>query len=67
MGYWIQSSRYEGKCSECECDILPGDRIFYEPSDTGRVETFCAPCGDDTDDKGRIDYDDDDDLQLEVD
>lgn len=48
MGYWIQS-RYESKCSECECDILPGDRIYYEPSDTGRAAVYCAPCGDDLD------------------
>lgn len=62
MGHWIES-RYEGKCSECECDILPGDRIFYEPNDRGgRADVFCAPCGEDADDKSR-----DDDLELEVD
>lgn len=60
MGYWIQS-RYESKCSECECDILP-DRIFYEPSEkTGRADVYCAPCGEDADDN-----DDDDDIRVEV-
>lgn len=63
MGHWIQS-RYESKCSECECDILPGDRIFYEPNDRGgRADAYCTSCGEDADDKD----DKDDDLQLEVD
>lgn len=61
MGYWIQS-RYEGKCSECECDFLPGDRIFYEPNGKGRADTYCRPCGEDADDVRR----DDDDLELQV-
>lgn len=60
MGYWIES-RYESKCSECDCDILPGDRIYYEPSEKpGRADVYCAPCGEDADD------DDDDEMNLEV-
>lgn len=48
MGYWIQS-RYESKCSECECDISINDRIYYEPSDKGRASVYCRPCGEDVD------------------
>lgn len=46
--YWIDS-RYESKCSECECDILPGDKILYSPNDKGRADVYCRPCGEDVD------------------
>lgn len=63
MGHWIQS-KYESKCSECECDISVGDRIYYEPSEkAGRADVYCAPCGEDADDARK---DNDDDLNLEV-
>lgn len=51
MGHWI-SSKYEGKCSECECDISVGDRIYYEPSvKSGRADVYCRPCGEDVDEQ----------------
>lgn len=60
MGYWIQSP-YESKCSECECDISVGDRVFYEPNEKyGGGDAYCRPCGEDTDDTG------DDDIQVDV-
>lgn len=60
MGHWI-TSRYEGKCSECECDILPGDRIFYEPNEkSGYADVYCALCGEDADDTK------DNEMELEV-
>ena len=62
MGYWI-GSRYQSKCSECECDISVGDRIYYEPNERyGGGDVYCRPCGEDADDTSG----DDGDIQVEV-
>lgn len=49
MGHWIDC-KYESWCSECECDVLAGDRVYYEPNEqTGEASIYCRTCGEDMD------------------
>lgn len=61
MGHWIKS-KYESKCSECECDISVGDSIYYQPNEKhGGADVYCRSCGEDADDSAN-----DDDIHVEI-
>jgi hypothetical protein len=38
---WI-AAKFPGKCAECECEVLQGDRVLYVPTER---RVYCEECG----------------------